>query len=116
MEEDYISEGLNNFISYNYSYSLQMFNKADSINKSNADIKFYLGVCHLKLGDYINSIKELNLSQECGNKSFELFLNRGTSHLYNGDMNYARQDFLDAINVANESQRNIAEKYLQKIN
>ena len=114
MEEDFISEGLSNFISYNYTYSLQMFNKADSI-KSNSDIKFYQGMCHMKLGDYENAIKEFNDSNLKGNASFELFFNRGLSHLYNGDLVNSKKDLSEALILGNERQKKTVELHLLRI-
>ena len=116
MEEDFLSVGLLNYIDNNYKTALENFNKVVNKNDENHEALLYRGICHLKLGNYENSINDLNKSEALsGESSFSYSYNRGLAYLYNNEISNAKQDLESAKKCANDEQLALVEKVLKKL-
>ncbi len=116
MQEELISAGLMNFIDYNFTSALDNFNKAVEKNSQCSTSLLYRGICHMKLGDYEKAISDLNKSQQINEQSgYELFYSRALAYLFNSEIVFAKNDFIKALSLADESQKDEVNKYLIKL-
>ena len=118
MQQEYLSAGLMNMIDFSYKSALENFNKACDKEPSYESL-LYRAICHLKLGNYENSISDFNKAEntESSNKNkFSLYYNRGLALLYNSEIVFAKKDLQLALQSTDDiTQKDLVNKVLIRL-